>query len=65
MLILTRKRGEKIVIPSCAVTITVLEIHGGRIRLGISAPLEVSVNRSELQFRLHGAVEADTRVGGE
>lgn len=30
------------------VTITVLEVHKGRVRLGIEAPSEISVRRGEL-----------------
>jgi len=47
MLVLTRKTGEAIQIGD-DVTIEVLEMRGGRVRLGISAPNDVSVNRSEL-----------------
>lgn len=46
MLILTRKVGESIVIGG--VKVTVVEIKGGRIRLGIEAPKEVNVVRGEL-----------------
>lgn len=48
MLILTRKKGGKIVIGSGlnAITITVLEIRGGRVRLGVTAPPEVSIRRA-------------------
>jgi carbon storage regulator len=47
MLLLSRKCGEKIVIPQLNIIVTVLEIHGDRIRLGITAPLNVSVHREE------------------
>jgi carbon storage regulator len=47
MLVLTRKPGEKIHIGS-DVTITVLEIRGNKIRIGIEAPEEVTVLRAEL-----------------
>jgi carbon storage regulator len=30
------------------VTITVLDIKGGRVRIGVNAPREVSVNREEI-----------------
>jgi carbon storage regulator len=48
MLLLSRKCGEKIVIPQLNITVTVLEIRGDRIRLGITAPLNVSVHREEI-----------------
>jgi len=51
MLVLTRKTGEKIQIDS-DITITVLETHGNRVRIGIEAPPHVSILRSELQASL-------------
>jgi len=47
MLVLTRKIGEAIQIGD-GVTVEVLEMRGGRIRLGITAPGDVRVHRSEL-----------------
>jgi carbon storage regulator len=48
MLVFSRKRGERIVIPGCAVTVTVVAVEGNRVRLGIAAPAEVAVLREEL-----------------
>lgn len=48
MLVLTRGLKQQIVIDGGLVTVTVLEIHGGRVRIGIEAPSEVSVRRKEL-----------------
>jgi carbon storage regulator len=48
MLVLTRKRGEQIVIPGCSVTIKVVDVKGNKVRLGIAAPVEVAVLREEL-----------------
>ncbi len=53
MLVLSRKCGEKIVIPDQNITLTVLEIRGDRIRLGISAPANVPVHRQEVWQRIH------------
>lgn len=47
MLILQRKPGESLVIGE-NVTVSVISIEGGRVRLAISAPSEVSILRSEL-----------------
>src|ERR1700737_3752722 len=44
VLILTRRRGESIKIGS-DVSVTVLDIKGGQIRLGISAPKKIPVRR--------------------
>jgi len=48
MLVLTRGLKQQIVIDGGLVTVTVLEIHGGRVRLGIEAPAEITVRRKEL-----------------
>lgn len=48
MLVLSRKVGERIVLPESGVVLTVLSIRGGQIRLGISAPAQVAVYREEL-----------------
>ena len=47
MLILQRKPGESLVIGE-NVTVSIISIEGGRVRLAISAPPEISILRSEL-----------------
>ena len=47
MLVLSRKRNEQIVIGD-DITITIVEIRGDKIRLGIEAPREVPVHRLEV-----------------
>jgi carbon storage regulator len=47
MLVLSRKFNESIVIDG-GIKITVVEICGNRIRLGIEAPREIGVNREEV-----------------
>ena len=47
MLVLCRRENESIVIGD-RITVTVIEIQGNRIRLGIEAPKEVRVLRTEL-----------------
>ncbi len=48
MLVLSRKRGEQIVIPDSSITITVVSVKGETVRLGIAAPREVTVFREEV-----------------
>jgi carbon storage regulator len=55
MLVLSRKRGERVVIPGCSVTITVVAVEGNRVRLGIAAPAGVAVLREELVRRQSAA----------
>lgn len=47
MLVLSRKRDEQIVIAD-HITITVVDIRGDKVRLGIEAPRDVSVHRQEV-----------------
>ncbi|MEK6261947.1 MAG: carbon storage regulator [Planctomycetota bacterium] len=48
MLVLTRGLKQQIVIGDQQITVTVLEVKGGRVRLGIEAPPDVAVRRKEL-----------------
>jgi carbon storage regulator len=47
MLVLARKVGEQIVVDE-SIEITVLEVRGEVVRLGITAPRTVTINRKEL-----------------
>ena len=47
MLVLSRKTDERIIIDE-PITITILEVRGDKIRIGIEAPKEVPVLREEL-----------------
>ena len=53
MLVLSRKKNESIVIND-SIVITVVEIRGDKVRLGIEAPREVPIHRSEV----HAAIVA-------
>ena len=51
MLVLTRKEGEAIAIGD-DITITVVSVKGGQVKLGINAPRDVAVHREEVWQRL-------------
>ena len=51
MLVLTRRTNQSLVIGH-DITITVLEIRGDQVRIGISAPRDVSVHREEVYAEL-------------
>ena len=53
MLVLSRKKNESIVIDD-TIIVTVVEIRGDKVRLGIQAPKEVPVHRSEVHAAIHG-----------
>ena len=58
MLVLSRKVGERILIGD-HVTVTVVRITGGGVRLGIEAPAELAVIREELQCELDKSAATD------
>ena len=47
MLVLSRKKNESIMIDD-RIVITIVEVRGDKVRLGIEAPRDVSVHRSEV-----------------
>ena len=53
MLVLTRKRNESIVIND-VIRITVVDIRGDKVRLGIDAPRDIQVHRQEVYELIHG-----------
>lgn len=48
MLILTRKIGESIVIGNKEIEITVLNINGNQVRIGVNADKDIPVHREEI-----------------
>lgn len=54
MLVLSRKKNEGIVIDD-NIVITVVEVRGDKVRLGISAPRDVPVHRSEVQAAIQAS----------
>jgi carbon storage regulator len=49
MLVLTRKPQQRLEIGDRRITVTVLEVRGGRVRLGIEAPEDVTIRRREIE----------------
>lgn len=65
MLILTRRVGETLMIGD-SVTVTVLGVKGNQVRIGITAPRDVSVHREEIFQRINPDSEgAVVTVDGE
>jgi carbon storage regulator len=59
MLILTRRVNESIIIGD-DITITILDVSGQHVRIGINAPDEVAVHREEIYKRIQaGLTDAD------
>ena len=63
MLALSRKKGEALVINN-NVEITVLEIKGEQVKLGINAPKEVPVYRKEVYVQIQDANKDAVNVDG-
>jgi carbon storage regulator len=68
MLVLSRKKNESIIIDD-HITVTVVEIRGDKVRLGIEAPKEVTVHRREvyeaIQNQLRGRQPHEPSLGPE
>ncbi len=58
MLVLTRKVNQTIVVGD-GITITVVAVEKGRVRLGITAPKSVAVHRQEVAEEIAREVEED------
>lgn len=63
MLALSRKKNEALVINN-NVEITVLEIKGEQVKLGISAPREVPIYRKEVYEQIQDANQESVNVDG-
>ena len=61
MLVLSRKKNESIVIDD-NIVITVVEVRGDKVRLGIQAPREVPVHRSEVYEAIQTDLTSSTDV---
>jgi carbon storage regulator len=63
MLVLSRKKNESIIIND-NITVTVIEIRGDKVRLGIEAPKDVSVHRREVYEAIQSQAAAKAREHG-
>jgi carbon storage regulator len=58
MLVLSRKKDESIIIND-HIRVTIVEIRGDKVRLGIDAPKEVSVHRREVYEAIQNQARRD------
>ena len=61
MLVVTRKVGESVVIDN-DVVVTVVRVKGDRVRIGVTAPSDVPVDREEVHNRKLEQVEDDVEA---
>ncbi|AZO95886.1 carbon storage regulator CsrA [Halocella sp. SP3-1] len=59
MLVLSRKEDDKIIIDE-NIIITVVELHGGRVKVGIDAPANIEIHREEIYHK----IEMENREAG-
>ena len=64
MLVLSRKKDEKIVIGD-KITIMVIEIRGDKVRLGIDAPRDVTVHREEVYEAIKREQDEQSNVSSD
>jgi len=62
MLVLSRKKNESIVIDG-NIVITVVEVRGDKVRLGIQAPKEIPVHRSEVYEAIRNQAQESGQPG--
>jgi carbon storage regulator len=55
MLVLSRKKGEEVLVPEYGIVFTIAEIRGDKVRIGVSAPADIQIYRREVWERMeHG-----------
>ncbi|MCM1045543.1 MAG: carbon storage regulator CsrA [Candidatus Gastranaerophilales bacterium] len=63
MLALSRKKNEAIIINN-NVEVTILEVKGDQVKIGIAAPKEVSIYRKEVYLQIQEANQEAVNVEG-
>lgn len=51
MLVLTRKKGESIIIGD-EIEVTIVEVIGEQVRVGVKAPKEIAIHRKEVYLEI-------------
>lgn len=64
MLVLSRKLNESVIIND-SIRVTIVEIRGDKIRLGIEAPKDVPVHRSEIYEAIRRALRDGQPAPGD
>jgi carbon storage regulator len=62
MLVVSRRVGEEILVPQFDIVFRILEVRGNKIRVGITAPPEVRVQRRELYERIKAGLTQERSI---
>ncbi len=60
MLVLTRSVGERLIINDGEIKLSILEVKGNQVRIGIEAPRHISVHREEIYNRIQAENKPQT-----
>lgn len=63
MLALSRKKNEALIIDNC-IEVTILDIKGDQVKLGIAAPKEIPIYRKEVYLQIQEANKAAMEPAG-
>ena len=63
MLALSRKKNEALVIDNC-IEVTILDIKGDQVKIGIAAPKEIPIYRKEVYLQIQEANKAASDTAG-
>jgi carbon storage regulator len=61
MLVLSRRVGERILVPQCGLSVTVVAVKGKTVRLAFSAPPEIDIFREEIWHQIREPVQVPSR----
>lgn len=59
MLVVSRRIGEEILVPQFGIVFRILEVRGNKVRVGITAPADIRVQRRELYDRIQRGQATD------
>lgn len=62
MLVLTRRKGETLVIDD-VIRVTVLNVAGNQVRIGVEAPKDIEVHREEIWEKIQDERESFEGIG--
>ena len=62
MLTLSRKRNQKIIIDGGLITVQIIEIKPGQVKVAVNAPADISVHREEIHRKIISALPIEKQA---